>query len=117
MIGRMGTQLMVVAALARSWVAVPAGAMTPSDDRTVGGAREEGGSDEGKDRWITAQIKTHIFNTDALNGSDISVDTKNGVVTLGGTVPSEKGRERAVELARATDGVERVVDHLRIGRF
>jgi osmotically-inducible protein OsmY len=36
------------------------------------------------------------------------------VVTLKGTVKSAAGRTRAVELARGTDGVARVVDELAI---
>jgi osmotically-inducible protein OsmY len=37
------------------------------------------------------------------------------VVTLNGTVPTAAGRARAVAIAKGTDGVKNVVDHLTIG--
>jgi osmotically-inducible protein OsmY len=51
---------------------------------------------------------------DALEGSDINVDTNDHVVTLKGTVASGAGRSRAVAIAKATKGVTRVVDELTI---
>jgi hyperosmotically inducible protein len=49
-----------------------------------------------------------------LNGSNIDVDVKNGMVTLQGTVPTEAARARAIALAKANDGVKGVTDQLRI---
>jgi osmotically-inducible protein OsmY len=49
-----------------------------------------------------------------LNGSNIDVDVKNGVVTLQGTVPTEAARARALAVAKANDGVKNVVDQLKI---
>jgi hyperosmotically inducible protein len=62
------------------------------------------------DSWITMKIHSEFIPEDALEGSDIDVDTRNGVVTLSGTVPSEAARKRAVEIARTTDGVKSVND-------
>jgi hyperosmotically inducible protein len=71
--------------------------------------------DEVSDSWITTKVKSEYFGADALKGSDITVDTDHeGVVTLIGTVPSDAARVRAVELARSTKGVRRVVDELKI---
>ena len=50
-----------------------------------------------------------------LKESDINVDVENHVVTLHGTVLSAAGRARAVDIAKKTDGVNRVVDMLTIG--
>jgi hyperosmotically inducible protein len=36
------------------------------------------------------------------------VDTVNGVVTLTGVVESDSARQRAIQLAQGTDGVQRV---------
>jgi hyperosmotically inducible protein len=55
-----------------------------------------------------------MIDEDVLNGSNIDVDVKNGVVTLQGTVPSEAARSRALAVAKANDGVKSVVDQLRI---
>ena len=42
--------------------------------------------------------------------------TINGVATLTGTVASEAGKARAMAIAKATDGVKKVADKLRIAK-
>ena len=54
------------------------------------------------------------MGVDVLKGSDIDVSTEKHVVTLKGTVASAAARTRAVQLARTTQGVKRVVDHLTV---
>jgi osmotically-inducible protein OsmY len=66
------------------------------------------------DAWITTKVKTDFVNEDLLKGSSINVDSNNHVVTLKGTVASEAGRDRAVQVAKTTKGVSRVIDELRI---
>ena len=66
------------------------------------------------DRWITLKIHSQFVPEDTLENSDIDVDTTKGVVMLNGTVASEAGRARAVAIAKATDGVNSVMDHLRV---
>jgi osmotically-inducible protein OsmY len=67
------------------------------------------------DAWITTKVKWFFLGDNLLKGSSISVDTKDRVVTLNGTVKTEAGRARAVALANDTDGVTKVVDRLTIG--
>ena len=67
-----------------------------------------------KDGWITMKVHSQFIPEDALSNSDIDVDTKNGVVTLNGTVAGEAGKARAVAIAKATDGVKSVTDNLKI---
>jgi hyperosmotically inducible periplasmic protein len=67
-----------------------------------------------KDGWITMKIHSQFIPEDALDGSNIDVDTTNGVVVLMGTVLTEAGRARAVAIAKATDGVKSVSDKLRV---
>ena len=67
-----------------------------------------------KDGWLVMKVHSEFVNEDLLEGSNIDVDVKNGVVTLQGTVTSEAGRARAGELARKNDGVKNVVNQLRI---
>jgi len=67
-----------------------------------------------KDGWITMKIHSQYIPEDALDGSNIDVDTTNGVVTLTGTVSTAAGRSRAVAIAKATDGVKSVNDKLRV---
>ena len=66
------------------------------------------------DPWITMKIHSQFVPEDALEDSDIDVDTTNGVVTLSGTVATATGRARAVAIAKATDGVKSVNDKLTI---
>jgi len=67
-----------------------------------------------KDGWLVMKVHSEFVDEDVLSGSNIDVDVKNGVVTLQGTVPSEAGRARALEVAKKNDGVKSVVDQLRI---
>lgn len=60
------------------------------------------------DVWITMKIHSLYIDEDALENSNIDVDTRNGAVTLSGTVASEAGRDRAAEIAKMTDGVKSV---------
>jgi osmotically-inducible protein OsmY len=67
------------------------------------------------DGWITTRVHSKFVGEDLLKDSDISVDTKDHVVTLKGTVMSAAGRARAVEQAKDVEGVHRVIDELRTG--
>ena len=67
------------------------------------------------DPLVTAKVKTKIIKDDLLDQSDINVDTDtDGMVTLKGTVASDAAKTRALELARTTEGVRRVVDRLEV---
>ncbi len=67
------------------------------------------------DAWILTKVKAQFVGEDALAHSDINVDVRNHVVFLKGTVASQAGKARAAEIARATDGVTRVENDLRVG--
>jgi hyperosmotically inducible protein len=62
------------------------------------------------DSWITMKVHSLYVPEDALENSNIDVDTRSGVVTLSGTVPTEAGKKRAVEIARTAEGVKSVND-------
>ena len=63
---------------------------------------------------LTAKIKSKMALDDHVNARAIDVDTSGGVATLTGVVASKDERKRAVQLARDTDGITRVVDKLEI---
>jgi hyperosmotically inducible periplasmic protein len=46
----------------------------------------------------------------------IEVSARDGVVLLDGTVPTNAAKQRALTIARGTDGVTQVVDRIRVGR-
>ena len=68
------------------------------------------------DSWITTKIQSKYFMDDDVHARNINVDTKDGMVTLKGSVESEGERQQAVSLARSTDGVTMVHDNLVIDR-
>ena len=63
---------------------------------------------------LTAKIKAKMVLDDLVKARTINVTTDGTTVTLTGTVHSQQERERAVALARETDGVTRVADRLTI---
>lgn len=86
-------------------------------DKTLG-ERIEGGfsktGDKISDGWITTKVNWFFVGENLLKDSNINVDTKDNVVTLKGTVESAAGRARAVDLAKETEGVKRVIDQLAL---
>jgi osmotically-inducible protein OsmY len=77
-----------------------------NDERTVG--------DSIHDSSITVRIKTAYLFNGHLNPFRINVDTRDGVVTLHGTVPSDIHRDLAVEIAKNAEGVKSVESDLRL---
>ena len=66
------------------------------------------------DAWITSRIKTKFMGEEVLRASSINVDTNNHVVTLKGAVPTAAARDKALALAKEVEGVDRVLDTLKI---
>ncbi|MEH6566577.1 MAG: BON domain-containing protein [Halopseudomonas sp.] len=60
------------------------------------------------DAWITSKIKSSYLLSSNLSGLDISVDTKNGVVALSGTVMSASEKDLAIRTAENIKGVKDV---------
>lgn len=65
---------------------------------------------------ISTRVSSELLNdprTEAYSHNiDVAVD--RGMVTLSGTVPSERVREAAEEVARKTQGVISVINELKI---
>jgi hypothetical protein len=68
------------------------------------------------DATLTGKIKAKMALDDSVRSRSIDVSTDGSVVTLSGSVRSAAERQRAVALARETEGVTRVVDHLSVGQ-
>ena len=67
------------------------------------------------DATITTRVKTALLNDPQVAGLKIDVDTTKGIVTMSGIVKSPAEAERAVQLARQTDGVRDVKSTLQVG--
>jgi hyperosmotically inducible protein len=63
---------------------------------------------------LTAKIKAKMALDDTLDENDIDIDTDGTVVTLQGSVTRLDQRQRALQLARETDGVTSVVDRIEL---
>lgn len=66
------------------------------------------------DASITTAVKTRLMKDKAARETSIDVDTKDGVVTIGGTVPTEADKKRIGALVSHTTGVKRVENDLKI---
>jgi osmotically-inducible protein OsmY len=66
------------------------------------------------DSWITTKVKTAILNEPSLKVMQINVETYKGVVQLSGFVDSAASQAKAVEVARAVQGVASVKNDLRL---
>jgi len=60
------------------------------------------------DTFLTTNVKTRLLNSDKFNGIHVKVVTEASVVYLLGVVTEQEATE-AVELARTTSGVRKVV--------
>ena len=67
-----------------------------------------------KDDEIAKSIRDRMAADEQLKSTTISVRADNGMVTLMGTVPTVKVKDRAAELARKTPGVRAVRNELQL---
>jgi hypothetical protein len=66
------------------------------------------------DASITAGVKTRLAREKAATLGKVDVDTNQGVVQLTGSVDSERTKQRATEIARQVEGVQKVVNNLKV---
>jgi hyperosmotically inducible periplasmic protein len=66
------------------------------------------------DASITTAVKTRLMKDKVARGTSIDVDTKDGVVTVSGTVPTEADKLRIGKLVQKTTGVKSVVNSLTV---
>lgn len=68
-----------------------------------------------KDSVITSKIKTKLAAEHLGSAKHVKVDTDmNGVVWLSGTTNSQEEADKAVEIARNTEGVKSVNSKLKV---
>lgn len=76
------------------------------------GAMSAAPSSTADDATITSKVKEAVAADPGLKSTDINVDTKEGVVTLAGTVASNDLKQRATQAAQGVQGVKSVSDQL-----
>jgi len=62
----------------------------------------------GTDTWITTKVKADLLASKGVSGTDVSVETKDGVVWLSGTAATKAEKDRTVAKAKAIEGVKSV---------
>ena len=66
------------------------------------------------DAWITTKVKVRLMAEPGLSPLGVNVDTRGGVVTLFGSVPTQDLKARATTQAKAVAGVKGVENELQI---
>jgi hyperosmotically inducible periplasmic protein len=92
----------------RGVIAVDNKLMVKGEKPAVAGAVKDAAHDaknDVADGWITTKVKSTYAYSSNVDGSDITVSTKSGIVTLSGKVGSGAERELAIELAQNVRGV------------
>ena len=85
-----------------------------SEPATVPGTRLLPPPETLTDPFITAKVKASLMTDAAMSGSDVSVNTDRGVVSLTGLVASQEQAAVASAHAQSQDGVMRVDNHLAV---
>lgn len=68
------------------------------------------------DATITTKVNAALATDGKLQARKINVDTNQGQVTLTGVAPDATSVARATELAKAVDGVKKVVNELKVDK-
>jgi len=66
------------------------------------------------DSWVTSKTKIALFSDDRVKGSQVKVETKDGVVHLRGKVDSADAKAAATSVAQGIDGVKSVKNDLQV---
>jgi hypothetical protein len=66
------------------------------------------------DATLATQIKSQMFSEPQLNGASLEVTSKDGQVTLAGTVPNDAARYKAYKIANETAGVAKANDQMTV---
>ena len=67
-----------------------------------------------RDSWLTSKTKIALFADERVNGTQIGVETLNGVVTLRGKVDSDEAKTAAASIAGGIEGVTSVRNDLQM---
>lgn len=70
----------------------------------------------GSDPWLETEIRAALARDPQLEGSAITIEVREMIVTLRGTVPSDDAARSAERAASSIEGVARVQTELTIAR-
>ncbi|MCP3720561.1 MULTISPECIES: BON domain-containing protein [unclassified Paraburkholderia] len=93
--------------------ALIAGAQTTTNSSAPAGSSESMGQHV-DDATITTKVKAELLGAKNVKSEHIHVKTRNGVVSLTGTVPSAADRDNAKQVVEGVSGVSSVKNHLKV---
>lgn len=82
--------------------------------RNVAAAKGEKAEEASWDSWTTAAVKLKLLSNSEVPGLDINVDTRDGVVTLFGSVQNAATKSLAEKLALEANGTRLVKNQLQV---
>jgi osmotically-inducible protein OsmY len=85
-----------------------------SDDGIEAGTEAHWDGSSRGDSELAVRVRDALKADALLQDSDFKVSVQDGVVTLRGTVKGTERFDRAVQLAKATQGVDKVVSKLKV---
>lgn len=96
--------------------ALPNAATPPPATPRSGAASAPAGSAPARsgDTSVAGALEAKLAGDAQLKGAGIQVSARDGIVMLQGTVPNQAAKQRAVTMARRTEGVVQVVDRLTV---
>lgn len=100
------TTLMLASALSFGAASFAVAGQTATPDNSNNAATDS--EQPVTDAWITTKVKTELGITEDVTAMEINVDTKDGMVTLTGTVDSAAEVQKAVAAAKTVKGVRSV---------
>ena len=97
------------AALALSLCAATSFAQPGNDPSMSATSADTSKSDQPvTDTWITTKVKSELLAAKNVEGTDINVSTKDGVVTLAGVLDTRESVNKAITVAKSVKGVRSV---------
>ncbi len=99
---------LTLAALSMLALSLPALAMAGEHDKPKAATAQHDSHQPVDDTWITTKVKADLLASSNVPGTEVKVDTVNGVVTLSGTVSTQAEKDKAIKVTRAIKGVKNV---------
>jgi hyperosmotically inducible periplasmic protein len=75
---------------------------------------KKGGPKDLSDDAVYDMVRRKLANDRDVKGGNLTVEVKNGVVTISGAMESDKFRQKAEKIARKTAGVKQVVNKITV---
>src|SRR5260370_14874610 len=66
------------------------------------------------DDLIVDQVRIKLSGDAEVKGGALTVDSKQGVVTLGGAVETSRQKDKAAKLAKKVRGVKQVINNIEL---